>query len=620
MAACVAPLGEVAEQVVYLLCSLAVSISVTISIFAEYAFFEHFPLSATLNIGTTLVLSFFQIGLAATDLAFTKYNKANQVDVSSAAFKGLSTLMLFFWYLVYCGTLLCGTVLKQFYRHFWSCGEFTVAAKVKVALRAIMVRAMAAIILVGVCGGLLLYFAGKTIVEQGAAAILIIQNVVGMTLLVSLLAYGLIKLPLHLWKKADLKYNLMNRLSRAAQYRYDYREALTCYHGQISLCMSMEQQHLNSSNKELFQKLMSELPQHDLDGQKLCRLKSVGGLELKPGQSCDHVLIAKLRRGHKLAYFHYARKKLKWTELYRDVERSIVTPVEYKKADLSLSAKDRADLGDYVLGPDSLLLKPLDNNKWRLLAYRVLAVFCVLWALLVITTETTLIAGPRGFEYTALYQLATTQASNKFFVFALSVVFLSGMTLSCLFTIFNLKVSDFYQMRRRQTDCLQMTTIMGLTSQIINVICFNYLFICGEITKGVHDEVYRTSFVELYSSMIVTPFFGDWYQVVAPLLILVLAIVFAVMGAFKYNSKTVESLRLYGAKLDAAASGVEGNRQKKHASSPSFVERILTGEKAILKEMELIKAKKEKRRLSALAGVTMGSFGSDADFISGFSP
>ena len=47
------------DQVTYILSSLAVSLSVTITIFVEYAFYEHFPISAVLNIGTTLVLSFF---------------------------------------------------------------------------------------------------------------------------------------------------------------------------------------------------------------------------------------------------------------------------------------------------------------------------------------------------------------------------------------------------------------------------------------------------------------------------------------------------------------------------------------------------------------------------------
>lgn len=132
--------------------------------------------------------------------------------------------------------------------------------KVLDALKAIIVKGMAVIILVALCGGLLLFFVGKTIVEQGPAAILILQNVYGMSLLVTLLAYGLIKMPLELWKKSDRRYNLTNCLSRATQYRYDYREALTRYHGQISLCMAMEQQHSDKDNRPYFQKLMSELP------------------------------------------------------------------------------------------------------------------------------------------------------------------------------------------------------------------------------------------------------------------------------------------------------------------------------------------------------------------------
>lgn len=59
-----------------------------------------------------------------------------------------------------------------------------------------------------------------------------------------------------------------------------------------------------------------------------------------------------------MAYFHYARKKLKWTELYHEVERSIVTPVEYTKDDLNkkIDANDRADLADYLQGRESLIL------------------------------------------------------------------------------------------------------------------------------------------------------------------------------------------------------------------------------------------------------------------------
>jgi hypothetical protein len=63
--------------------SLLISISITISIFLKYVLYEHFPISAFLNIGTLFVLSFFQIGLASIDIAFTKRNRVLNVSLDS---------------------------------------------------------------------------------------------------------------------------------------------------------------------------------------------------------------------------------------------------------------------------------------------------------------------------------------------------------------------------------------------------------------------------------------------------------------------------------------------------------------------------------------------------------
>jgi len=46
-------------------------------------YYEHFPFSAFLNIGTLFVLSFFQIGLAAIDIAFTKRNRVLNISPDS---------------------------------------------------------------------------------------------------------------------------------------------------------------------------------------------------------------------------------------------------------------------------------------------------------------------------------------------------------------------------------------------------------------------------------------------------------------------------------------------------------------------------------------------------------
>jgi hypothetical protein len=48
---------------------------------------------------------------------------------------------------------------------------------------------------------------------------------------------------------------------------------------------------------------MKEIPENDLEGQKIGMLKSIGGLEVKRGQQVDEQLIAEVRYKHKLAYF-----------------------------------------------------------------------------------------------------------------------------------------------------------------------------------------------------------------------------------------------------------------------------------------------------------------------------
>lgn len=65
---------------------------------------------------------------------------------------------------------------------------------------------------------------------------------------------------------------------------------------------------------------MHEIPENDLEGQKIGILKSIGGLELKKGQQVDEQLIAEVRYKHKLAYFQYMRKRSRWQELFSYVD------------------------------------------------------------------------------------------------------------------------------------------------------------------------------------------------------------------------------------------------------------------------------------------------------------
>lgn len=79
-------------------------------------------------------------------------------------------------------------------------------------------------------GGLIWFFGKDNVLTTGYTAILILSNIYGMSVLVLLLAHGLIKLPIHLWKLADNQYNLINTLNKADQVRKEYRRALVEYH------------------------------------------------------------------------------------------------------------------------------------------------------------------------------------------------------------------------------------------------------------------------------------------------------------------------------------------------------------------------------------------------------
>ena len=72
------------------------------------------------------------------------------------------------------------------------------------------------------------------------ASVLILTNVYGMAVLVVLLAHGLIKLPIFLWKYSDANYMLIAALSRADRVRRAYRGALIEYHEQITICKTLE--------------------------------------------------------------------------------------------------------------------------------------------------------------------------------------------------------------------------------------------------------------------------------------------------------------------------------------------------------------------------------------------
>jgi hypothetical protein len=214
-------------------------VSLTVSILARYAWFEHFPLSASLNIGATFTLGFFQIGLTATDLAFTIKRRErsvqhNEDDEFSEEYDVLETIMNGLWFVVYWGNIVTGSIFMQFLKRYWTCGHFSVGSQIKWVVIKLLKISLIMAVLLGVMTMCVMKFVDaenrESLFNAVYTASLIMSNVYGMLILVVLLGHGLIKLPITLWKHPDNKYNLMNALSRADRVRRAYRTSLIEYH------------------------------------------------------------------------------------------------------------------------------------------------------------------------------------------------------------------------------------------------------------------------------------------------------------------------------------------------------------------------------------------------------
>lgn len=88
--------------------------------------------------------------------------------------------------------------------------------------------------------------------------------------------------------------------------------------------------------------------------------------------------------------------------------------------------------------------------------------------------------------------------------------------------------------------------------------------------------------------------------------------IFTGTGIFKYNSKSIEGLSVLAEIKDSQGLS---DKAKSNIKPKSFIERIYAGEKAILKEYEQLKRKRERRQSLSkhmLYNSILGSFGGDS--------
>lgn len=120
-------------------------------------------------------------------------------------------------------------------------------------------------------------------------------------------------------------------------------------------------------------------------------------------------MIANVRYEHKKAFFQYLRKKSRWQDLFDHVDSLVQKPVKYDKEKLvkKPSILQLENIKDHEqLKGGMLSLKPIDTNRKLNILCKIVACFASIWALLIITTQTTLIWDP---SYTLINWLVNSQ-------------------------------------------------------------------------------------------------------------------------------------------------------------------------------------------------------------------
>ena len=76
------------------------------------------------------------------------------------------------------------------------------------------------------------------------------------------------------------------------------------------------------------------------------------------------------------------------------------------------------------------------------------------------------------------------------------------------------------------------------------------MMILGEMAVGKDVDPFGTSYCDFYSSMIRIPLFGQYFNKMMSLFILLFGGVFALLSFFKYQNKALAAFRNYSKKLE----------------------------------------------------------------------
>ncbi len=88
-----------------------------------------------------------------------------------------------------------------------------------------------------------------------------------------------------------------------------------------------------------------------------------------------------------MLFFLYKRKKAKWVSLFDSIEKLIQKPIDFEQVKKRAAGGEDATL-------DDMILKPTENNARKITLARIAAISTMLFSILIIVTEATVVFHP----------------------------------------------------------------------------------------------------------------------------------------------------------------------------------------------------------------------------------
>lgn len=228
--------------------------------------------------------------------------------------------------------------------------------------------------------------------ESVKAGILVLSNLYGQLVMVILLSYGLFRVPVFLWRRADKKGILMDRLRHADIYYRKYRDATLELHKQVSICRNLAEKYQDVGNRQFFKQLLAELPDSlGPEEDKIVTNKDMY-MVVKKGQVVGEDFIAQIRMQFKQSYFQYKRRRARWISCYESALNSAQRPIDISDGHYAERIITGSEINRF--NESNMKIKPLPNRMLVTFWFRFCALICLVFCVIVIITQSTLLLGP----------------------------------------------------------------------------------------------------------------------------------------------------------------------------------------------------------------------------------